>query len=185
MKARRLSVSIVVLALTSASLASANDPNRVFVGQIITMAKRPPASSKSPDAYIATMRKMKQSIFSEDKTEHTWTIWMAAFLKSPLNDLEYTIKYYDVSGGQGQQLLGADDQFTDTRGQKTIITKGKLDKKMFGVNKELLVTLESKGKVLASTRVKIIGEGDRYTGKVNFSDDEANGKDDADDSAKK
>jgi hypothetical protein len=179
MKARRTSVLFVVLVLSFASsVALANDPNRVFAGQIITMVKRPPASAKSPDAYIATMRKMKQTIFSEDKTDHTWTIWMAAFLKTPLNDLEYTIKYYDVSGGQGQQLLGADDQFTDTRGQKTIITKGKLDKKMFGVNKELLVTLESKGKVLASTHVKIIGEGDRFTGKVNFSDDEANGKDD-------
>jgi hypothetical protein len=176
---------LVVLALVFASsVASANDPNRVFAGQIITMTKRPPASAKSPDAYIATMRKMKQSIFAEDKTEHTFTIWMAAFLKTPLNDLEYTVKYYDVSNGQGQQLLGADDQFTDTRGQKTIITKGKLDKTTFGVNKELLVTLESKGKVLASTHVKIIGEGDHYTGKVNFSDDEAAGKD-ADDAAKK
>lgn len=175
----------MVLALVLASgVASANDPNRVFAGQIITMTKRPPASAKSPDAYIATMRKMKQSIFAEDKTDHTFTIWMAAFLKAPLNDLEYTVKYYDVSNGQSQQLLGADDQFTDTRGQKTLITKGKLDKATFGVNKELLVTLESKGKVLASTRVKIIGEGDHYTGKVNFSDDDAAGKD-ADDAAKK
>jgi hypothetical protein len=185
MNARRPLASVVVLSLVLLSSAAlANDPNRVFAGQIVTMTKRPPANAKSPDAYIATMRKMKQTIFSEDKSDHTWTIWMAAFLKAPLNDLEYTIKYYDVSNGQGQQLLGADDQFTDKPGQKTIITKAKLDKSMFGVNKELLVTLESKGKVLASTRVKIIGEGDRFTGKVNFSDDDAAGKDD-DDSAKK
>jgi hypothetical protein len=184
MKTPRPFVFVVVLALSLASsIASANDPNRVFAGQIITMVKRPPATAKSPDAYIATMRKMKQTVFSEDKNDHTWTIWMAVFLKAPLNDLEYTVKYYDVSGA-GQQLLGADDQFTDTRGQKTLITKGKLDKKMFGVNKELLVTVESKGKVLASTHVKIVGEGERFTGKVEFSDAEANGKDDEDPSKK-
>lgn len=40
--------------------------------------------------------------------------------------------------------------------------------------------METKGKVLASGRVKILGEGDHYSGKVDFSGDE-----DADDSAKK
>jgi hypothetical protein len=176
---------LVGLAL-AAQPAAAQDPNRVFAGQIITMAKRPPGTARSPDAYIATMRKMKVSNFYEDKTDHTWTVWMAAFLRSPLDDLEYNIKYYDVSNGRGQQLIATDDQFTDSRGQKTLIVKGHLDKQMFGVNKELLVTLEAKGKVLASTRIKILGEGDRSTGKVNFSDDDANGKDDdSDDSAKK
>jgi hypothetical protein len=164
--------------------AGAQDPNRVFAGQIITMVKRPPATAKSPDAYIATMRKMKQFKFVEDKTDHTWTVWMAAFLRAPLPDLEYSVKYYDVSNGKGQQLIATDDQFTDKAGQKTLITKAHLDKQMFGVNKELLVTLESKGKILASTHIQIIGEGEKMTGKVNFSDDDAAGKD-ADDDAKK
>jgi hypothetical protein len=186
MRARSLLVSaIFVLSLfVAVRPAGASDPNQVFAGQIITMSKRPPASAKSPDAYIATMRKMKQLNFVEDKTDHTWTVWMAAFLKSPLNDLEYSIKYYDISGGRGQQLIATDDQFTDSRGQKTLITKAKLDKKMFGVNKELLVTLESKGKILATARIKIIGEGERYTGKVDFSADDAQAKD-QDDNAKK
>ena len=50
------------------------------------------------------------------------------------------------------------------------------------------MTIENKGVVYASTRFKILGEGERFTGKVNFSEDEANGGDsdnDADDSAKK
>ena len=38
------------------------------------------------------------------------------------------------------------------------------------------MTIENKGKVYASTRFKILGEGEHYSGKVNFSDDEANGK---------
>ncbi|HEY1555219.1 MAG TPA: hypothetical protein VGF94_10345 [Kofleriaceae bacterium] len=178
-------VAVLTCLVLAAQPAAAQDPNRVFAGQIITMVKRPPASAKSPDAYISAMRKLKVSNFYEDKTDHTWTVWMAAFLKSPLNDLEYSVKYYDVSNGRGQQLIATDDQFTDTRGQKTLITKAHLDKQMFGVNKELLVTLESKGKVLASARIKILGEGEKMTGKVNFSDDDAKGDDDADDSAKK
>jgi hypothetical protein len=182
MRTRSLLVS-AALVMFAVSSAGADDPNRVFAGQIIPMAKRPPSTAKSPDAYIATMRKMKQLNFNEDKTNHTWTIWLACFLKSPLNDVEYSIKYYDVNGA-AKQFLASSDNFTDTRGEKTILTKVTIDKKWAGVNKNLLVTFENKGKVLASTTIKILGEGEHYTGKVDFSEEEAAGKDD-DDGAKK
>jgi hypothetical protein len=187
MSARQLLVtSVLVLTMVLvARPARADDPNRVFAGQIITMSKRPPATAKSPAAYIATMRKMKQEVFQEDKSDHSWTIHFAAFLKSPLNDMEYSIKFYELSGHSGQQLLAATDQFTDARGEKTIVSKIKLDKKQVGVNKEVLMTLESKGKVLASSRFKLLGEGERFSGKVDFSDDDAAGKDDDDDAKKK
>jgi hypothetical protein len=38
------------------------------------------------------------------------------------------------------------------------------------------MTMENKGKILASSRFKILGEGERFTGKVDFSEDEASGK---------
>ena len=86
--------------------------------------------------------------------------------------------------GKSQQLLVTADQYTDERGQKTIIASIKLDKQQVGVNKNLLMTIESKGKVYASGELRILGEGERFSGKVNFSEDEADGKD-ADDDAKK
>jgi hypothetical protein len=186
MSSRHVLVSSVIalaFVLTTDS-AYAQDPNKVFAGQIIPMAKRPPATAKSPDAYIATMRKMKQLNFTEDKAEHTWTIWLACFLKTPLNDVEYSIKYYDLSGGR-QQFLASSDNFSDTRGEKTILTKVTIDKKWAGVNKPVLVTFENKGRVLASTTIKILGEGEHYSGKVDFSQDEANGGGGEDEDTKK
>jgi hypothetical protein len=96
-------------------------------------------------------------------------------LKVPLNDLEYAIKVYELTG-KSQQLLVSFDMFTNERGQQSIISNMTLEKKQVGVNKELLMTMESKGKVLASSRFKIAGEGEHFTGKVDFSEDEANGK---------
>jgi len=176
-----VSAALVLFAVRS---AAADDPNRVFSGQIIAMAKRPPATAKSPGAYVQLMRKMKQFKFVEDKTNHTWTLWLACFLSSPLNDVEYSIKYYEMQG-RTQQFLASSDNFTDSRGEKTILTKVTIDKKWAGVNKNLLVRIENKGKVLASTQIQIIGEGERFSGKVNFSEEEAAGKEDADDDAKK
>jgi hypothetical protein len=155
--------------------AAAENPNQVFSGRIMMSGKRFPQSASSPSAYVAAIRKQAQSSFVEAKDSHTWKIYFAGFLKVPLNDLEYAIKLYDVSG-KAQRLLVSFDQFTDERGQQTIVSNMTLDKKQVGVNKELMMTMESKGKVLASSRFKIVGEGERFTGKVDFTPDEASGK---------
>jgi hypothetical protein len=182
---RSIALSLLVI-FSFVATASADDlPNRVFNGKIMTSAKRFPTTSKSQSAYVAAIKKQATSNFHEDKTDGTWMVYFAAFLKKPLNDVEYTIKFYEL-GGSGQRLLGTSDQFNDERGQKTIVSKIKLEKKSFGVNKELLMTIENKGTVYASTRFKILGEGEHFSGKVNFSEDEAQGNgDDSDDSAKK
>jgi len=157
------------------SPAFAGDPNQVFKGKIMLSTKRFPLSAKSKDAYISAVRKQSSSNFQENKTNGTWKIYFAAFLSKPLNDVEYVIKFYEL-GGAGQQLLGASEAFNDERGQKTIVSNITLEKKSFGVNKQLLMTIENKGSVLASARFKILGEGERFSGKVNFSEEEAQGK---------
>ncbi len=176
MSLRTLLVSSVLLLSLVATNAFAGDPNQVFKGKIMTSSKRYPLSAKSKDAYIAAVRKQSSSTFQEDKEKKQWKIYFAAFLSVPLNDVEYMIKFYDVTSGP-QLLLGASEAFNDSRGQKTIVSNIVLDKKGFGVNKRILMTIENKGKILASTRFKILGEGERFTGKVNFSEEEAAGKD--------
>jgi len=81
------------------------------------------------------------------------------------------IKLYDVTG-KSQQLLVSFDQFTDERARRRSFRNMTLDKKQVGVNKELLMTMESKGKILASSRFKI-WRGREFSGKVNFSEEEA------------
>jgi hypothetical protein len=169
-------VGIVGLAIVlGARPAIAENPNQAFSGRIMMSSKRFPQQAKSPSAYTAAIRKQAQTNFLEAKDTHTWKIYFAGFLKVPLNDLEYVIKVYDVTG-KAQQLLLSFDQFTTERGEQTIVSNMTLDKKQVGVNKELMMTMENKGKVLASSKFKIVGEGERFTGKVDFSEDEANGK---------
>ena len=177
MSARRLVVlvglSIAFFGLVAVAgarpAAADSDPNSVFGGRILLSTKRFPQSSKSANAYIAAVKKQAQDNFIEDKSTHTWKIYFAGFLKSPLNDVEYLVKVYDMSG-KSQQLLVSFDQYTDTRGEKTVIVAcmATLDKKQVGVNKDCMITMESKGKVMATARFKILGEGEHYTGKVDF-----------------
>lgn len=159
---------VSVLALRT---AHAEDPNSVFAGKIVMSDKKFPTSAKSPSAYVAAIRKQAKSDFREDKESHAWKIYFEGFLKAPLNDLEYMVKVYELTG-KGQQLLVSFEQYTNERGEKTINSNMTLEKKQVGVNKDLLITMETKGKVLASARFKILGEGEKFTGKVNFADDD-------------
>ena len=168
------SLLVVAIALGARSVVAEN-PNQAFAGRIMMSSKRFPLQAKSPSAYTAAIRKQAQTAFQEAKDTHSWKIFFAGFLKTPLNDLEYVIKVYDVTG-KAQQLLVSFDQFTSERGQQTIVSNMTLEKKQVGVNEEILMTMESKGKVLASGRFKILGEGEHFSGKVDFSEDEANGK---------
>jgi hypothetical protein len=180
---RRIVVSLLVVTVALLGTAGADDSKRVnptFAGRVMVSDKRFPLTAKSLADFNARVQKQSMSVFKEDK-DKKYMIYFAGFLKAPLNDVEYNVKLYDVTNNKGQQLLATIEQFTDERGQTSLLSKMNLDRKVIGVNKDILMVLESKGKVLASTRFRILGEAEKYTGKVNFSQEEANGKKKLDD----
>jgi hypothetical protein len=98
----------------------------------------------------------------------------------PLNDLEVTVKIYDISTGK-QRLLTTFEQYLDKRGARSLTSQLTLERDSFGVNRNLMMTMENRGKVLAAGRFAIVGQGEKYTGKVDFTEEEAQKSDDEDD----
>ena len=109
--------SFVALLLFAAPTAAdkAEKPNAAFAGRIMLSEKRFPFSAKSLAAFNAQVNKQSKTSFFEDK-DKKWKIYFAGFLKTPLNDVEYMVKLYDLSGGR-KQLIATIEQFTDSRGQ--------------------------------------------------------------------
>jgi hypothetical protein len=167
-----LAGAAVVLALGWAAPADARNPEDVFRGQIITSAKRIPTSSKSKAAYIAALRKLKTTRFAEDRAKKQWKVHFAAFFRAPLDDLEVTVKIYDVSTGK-QRLLTAFEQYMDKRGATSLTSQMTLARDQFGVNKNLMMVMENRGRILAAGRFAIVGEGEKFSGQVNFTEEEA------------
>ncbi len=182
MSARSILASLVMLMFVIGGSAAADSrkiekekANPAFAGRIMLSDKYYPRSAKSLAAFNAQVRKQSKENFYEDKEKKNWKIYFAAFLKAPLNDVEYLVKVYELQG-RGQQLLATIEQFTDSRGQYSLLSNIVLERKSVGVNKQLLMVVEAKGKVLGSARFKILGEGERYSGKVDFSEEDARGK---------
>ena len=161
----------------AAGQAQAKDPEDVFRGEIITSAKRIPTTSKSKDAYIATLRKLKTVRFLEDREKKEWSVHFAAFFRAPLNDLEVTIKIYDISTGR-QHLITTFEQYMDKRGARSITSQMTLAREHFGVNRNLMMVMENRGRILAAGRFAIVGDGDRHSGQVNFTAEETRSPDD-------
>ena len=143
----------------------------MFAGRVITSKKSFPTSAKSASAYVAAIRKITTTSFAEDKESQSWKINFGAFLKAPLDDVEYVVKLYDLST-KPAVLLTSFDQYSDQRGQRTIISNFTLDRKLAGVNKDISIVVESKGRTLAAGRFHITGEWEKFSGKVDFSDDD-------------
>ena len=154
--------------------AAARNPEDVFRGHIITSKKSIPTTARSKGAYISKLRKLKTTRFWEDKAKKRWKVYYAAFFNHPLNDLEVTIKIYDISNG-GQHLLTSFQQYVNRRGTRSLTSNVTLARADFGVNKKLLMVMENHGHALASTRFAILGEGPHYTGNVDFSADDTKG----------
>jgi hypothetical protein len=164
--------AVLTVVLGLGLVAEARNPEDVFRGQIITSAKRIPTKASSKEAYISQLKRQKTGRFYENKSTKSWKVYYTAFFRKPLNSLEVTIKIYDLSGG-GKHMLTSFEQYMDKRGARSITSNVTLERDSFGVNKNLMMTVESNGAVLSATRFAILGEGEKYSGQVNFSEEEA------------
>lgn len=146
-------------------------PERKFGGKVLTGEKRFSTWARSVDKYIGSINKNRKDKFWEDKAEKTWKVHYIAFFKAPHDDVEVTIRIYDLTKGE-KQMLSSFEQFID-RCATSYASDVVLKRERFGVNKQLLITVESSRgrKVLAAGKFKILGEAEKFTGKADFSDE--------------
>lgn len=169
----------LVMSLAAPRRAQAESPDKVFGGSIMVSAKAFPAPAKTDAETVAAIRKQAATTFADDKKDHTWTLFLVGYFKAPVDDVEYLLKVRDIANKN--QVVVSADKYLSARGATSASTKLVLDRDKVGTNKELLVTFEVKNKIVATTRVKIVGEYEKGAGSgtVDFSDG-----DDEDDDAK-
>lgn len=177
---RALVVTAILCFAVAIAAADKQAVNSTFAGKIVLSDKRFPSQAKSLADFNAKVTKQSVAVFKEDPKDRSYMIYFAGFLKAPLDDVEYVVKLYELLP-KGQQLLASFEQYSDERGQTSLLSKMKLEHKTVGVNKDVIMTIENKGKVLASTKFRILGQAEKSSGKVNFSEDEANGNKKLDD----
>jgi hypothetical protein len=167
------------LYLSRPAAALAAKPEDVFKGRIILTKDRLPTQFPSAGAFIAAVRKAQIDRVwpKEEKTvEDTyWLVEYIAFFARPLNDNEVNLKFWEVGAGS-QRFVAGDEQYTRDKNTRVFAANIRLGKPEFEENKKYLMTMESGRRVIASTTFWLRGKGPNYSGKVEFSDDEATKK---------
>ena len=170
-------VAAFVALLVGAGDAAAAKPEDVFKGKIITTKNRLPMRFSSQGAFVAALQKNRTDKIwpTEEKGESgSWSIEYIAFFAQPLNDSEIQVKFYDITAGK--KYVAGDPQYTRERGSRLFGSSIQLAKPEFDVRRHYMMNVESRGRVLATTQFWLLGKGASYSGKVEFSDQEARQK---------
>jgi hypothetical protein len=155
---------------------AANKPEDVFKGKVIITASRLPLRFSSPGAFIAAIQKAKTDRIwpkEEKGNDHVmWNLEYIAFFAQPLRDNEVNLKFYEITNG-GQRFVAGDEQYTRERGSRIFASNISVGTPEFEVNKKYMMTMESGRRVIAATAFWLRGKGPNYSGKVEFSDEDA------------
>lgn len=176
---RRAGLILVAVALVcgvGAGTAEAAKPEDVFKGKIIITKDRLPARFASAGAFISALQSKKiDKIWpvEEKGADHgVWKLEYIAFFAQPLNDNEIVLKFFDITHGE-KKFIASDPQYTTGKGSRVFGASIEVAKPEFDVNKHYMMNMYSRGQVIATTTFWLRGKGANYSGKVEFSDEEA------------
>lgn len=165
-----------VLAGIGGGVAQAAKPEDVFKGKIIITKDRLPMKFSSPGAFISALQSKKiDKVWpvEEKGADHgVWKLEYIAFFARPLDDNEIQLKFFEITHGE-KKFVASDPQYTTGKGSRVFGASIELAKPEFDVNKQYMMNMYSRGQIIATTSFWLRGKGANYSGKVEFSDDDA------------
>jgi hypothetical protein len=168
-------ICLLGLGLASPAARAGGKPEDILKGQMIISDRPIPTKWSSPGAYASQLRGLnKQSVLYDKKTGKV-QIYYAAFFAQPVNDVQVNFVIYDVTNGP-RAKKGSWEAFLGSKGERVLFNSVELDKEDIEMNKKYQFAIEFRGKIIASGNIILRGEGPKYSGKVDFSDDEVKGK---------
>jgi hypothetical protein len=163
--------TILAAALVCAATpALAKKPEDLFKHQIVVSSRRFPMRFSSDSAMVSFLRDNRKKDVWPEK-DGSWKFEFMCFFDSPLNDLQVSVKFFDLTEGD-KRFVNAYDQFTSQRGQRVLASSIVLEKPQFGANRKYRMVVSNRGRELAETTFTLRGQGPNFSGKVEFSDEE-------------
>lgn len=170
------------------ALAGGKMPEDLLAGQLIVSESSFPTRWTSAAAFAAECKKKhKAKLHFAKKTENKKSIWpnlqiyYAAFFQQPVNDVEVRFVLYDITNGIGSKAKkGSWEAFLNKKGDRVLFNSVELEKEdLFGDDtnpRKYLFAIEFRGKILAKTEITLTAEPEKFSGKVEFSDEETKKK---------
>ena len=175
---RRLlrAMALCLLLLPSALLAG-KAPEDLLQGSLLISDSSFPLKWTSPGEYASRLKKLHKSSLNYDKKTGKLTVYYAAFFQYPVNDVQVNFVIYDITNGPSAKVKkGAWEAFLGRKGERALFNSVEIDKEDIEMNKKYLFAIESKSKIIAKGEITLRGELPKYSGKVEFSEEDTKKK---------
>jgi hypothetical protein len=169
------SLAMLVVVVGSAASAKGPVPEDALKGKIIISDKPLPTRWTSVGAYVAQLKSLNKGTLWYDKKSGKLTIQYAAFFAKPVDDVQVNLVLFDITNGAHTQKVSTENFMN--RGDRVLFNSVVFDKEDIEGNKKYLLTIQDRGRVIASGTFILREEGPKYSGKVTFSDEETKAKD--------
>ncbi len=176
---RRMALRVLALCLLvlPGTLRAAAKPEDILKGQLIISDSLFPLKWTSAAEYASRLKKLHKSSLFYDKKTGKLTIYYAAFFAQPVNDVQVNFVIYDITNGANAKAKkGAWEAFLGRKGERAIFNSVELDKEDIEMNKKYLFAIESRRVIIAKGEVTLRGEAPKYSGKVDFSEEDTKKK---------
>jgi hypothetical protein len=108
--------------------------------------------------------------------ERRWLANAVFSFSTPPGDLEFHALFYDVEGG-ARNFVREMSVFVADRTQRTVLHRMVLPRPTFRPNREMELVVTVRREEVGRQRFELAGEEVRHSGQVDFSDEEASGRD--------
>ncbi len=163
--------------LAPQTLVAGGKPEDLLKGQLLISDSSFPLKWTSPGEYASRLKKLHKSSLFYDKKTGKLTIYYAAFFAQPVNDVQVNFVIYDITSGANAKVKkGAWEAFLGRKGERAIFNSVELDKEDIEMNKKYLFAIESGRQIIAKGELTLRGEPPKYSGKVEFSEEDTKKK---------
>lgn len=173
----RLVLGVAVLVSSSFLLPASAQARKVedaHAGEVVILDKRPPDRFRTKSAFAHFLRRHRlRRLWPPKGQAKGWKLEFMAFFARPIGDNEVQVRFYDVT--RGRRFVAGDRIYTSSRSQRILGSNMELESPPFQVGRRyLMYVLNARNVVLATAKFDLGGKVERYSGKVTFTEDEAN-----------
>ena len=157
--------------------AKGGAPEDFLKGQLFISDSSFPTRWSSVGDFVSRVKKNHKTSLTYDKKTKKLQVYYAAFFAQPVDDYQVNFAIYDITNGMpGKVKKGSWEAFMGKKGERVLFNSVELDQEDIEMNKKYLFAIERKGSILAKGELILRGEAPKYSGKVDFSEDDTKKK---------
>lgn len=169
--------ALPLVAPSAPAYAKGGAPEDYLKGQLFISDSSFPTRWSSVADFVSRVKKNNKTSLTYDKKTKKLQVYYAAFFAQPVDDFQVNFAIYDITNGMASKVKkGSWEAFMGKKGERVLFNSVELDQEDIEMNKKYMFAIERRGSILAKGELILRGEAIKYSGKVDFTEEDTKKK---------